>query len=172
MSTIREKLSLKALGYIAMLQGWLYTYLQSYYIQKNLAYADAFLEKFRSRREDPTNFSAQKKQKPCVNCSHLKGYNGRIGQKFQPTKDYNVHSHRFADGTIKIWCGYGCGFTAYKGDSNWSEGVRMLEQSSNTASSSEVVMWAIDRPGKNIEYVSKDPRLTKAVVTVQDKWGK
>ena len=33
-------------------------------------------------------------------------------------------------------------------------------------------MWAIDRPGKNIEYVSKDPRLTEAVVTVQDKWGK
>jgi hypothetical protein len=52
------------------------------------------------------------------------------------------------------------------GDQNWDEAKRMLESSTNTASSSEQVMWAITRKGQDTVYVGKDP-----TVTCQDKWG-
>jgi hypothetical protein len=166
--SIKEKLSLKALGYLNLLHGWLnvYLYLQGYYLRKNIEYANTFIEKFRSRKKDPNNFSAQKRSKPNVNCTHLKGGRPYI-RKYVSSRDYNILVHNFSDGTTKAWCGYGCGFVSHPGDPNWDEAKRMMEESSNTQSGSERVFWAIDRPGKDTVYVTKDP----TIVTVQDKWG-
>ena len=167
--SIKEKLYLRIIGWLNILQGYINTTLHSYYQLVELKHADDFLKKFRSHKEDPNNFSMQKRPKPNPKCNHRKGNMGRRGKYGYATQypDYNVHMHNFSDGSTKIWCGYNCGFSARPGDPNWDEAVSMTKATTNTVSSSERVMWAIGRSGKDTVYVTKDPTL----VTVQDKWG-
>jgi hypothetical protein len=164
--SIREKLYLRIIGWMDSFRGYLNTYLHEYYVRKAVEYADEFLEKFRKDRPDPNNFSAQNKAPHHAGCTHLKGRGGWKQKYGSTSKDYNVHMHSFPDGKQKIWCGYGCGFVAWVGDSNWQAGLDMMKQSTNSPSSSERVLWAIGRPGQDTVYVDKDP-----TVTVQDKWG-
>jgi hypothetical protein len=153
--SIREKLSLKALAILDAVRGYLYTSLQAYYLQKAVEHADAFLKRFRSHKADPNNFSAQKKAKPNPPCRHLKG--GSTVHKFNPIKDHNIHVHIFSDGRTKIWCGNNCGYAVWNGEEGWKDALYLVESTSNKPSSAERKMWAIDRPGKDTEYVSVKP---------------
>ena len=66
-------------------------------------------------------------------CSHLKGGDIRRGVM----KDYNVTGHYFPNGILRIRCSI-CGKKWFKGDPDWSEAIRMVNQSTNSISSSEI----------------------------------
>jgi hypothetical protein len=70
-------------------------------------------------------------------CNHLKG-NLRGG-----CKDYCVSFHTFIDGSQRIACLKGCGFEVFNKPEwsfKWTVGLKMVEQSTNTRTSSEVVI--------------------------------
>jgi len=80
-------------------------------------------------------------------CSHLKGSNR--GAK----KDYAVSFHTMITGDQRIACLKGCGFEVYNKPEwslKWAYGLRMVAQSTNTSSSSEVIRrmapFAISEP--------------------------
>ena len=160
--SIKEMLYTKIVGWLNVVTGYFNTQLCGYYLKKNEEHADTFLKEFRSFREDPTNFSAQEKAKPRKNCTHLKG--SRRSQIF--CKDYNLAAHRFVDGRTKIWCLNNCGFQVWNDQDGFKEAIALMEQSTNTPTSSEHVVWAITRKGQDTVYVDKDP-----TVTCQDKRG-
>jgi hypothetical protein len=67
-------------------------------------------------------------------CNHLKG-NLRGSRK-----DYCVSFHTFIDGSQRIACLKGCGFEVFNKPEwsfKWAVGVKMVMQSTNTASASE-----------------------------------
>jgi hypothetical protein len=83
-------------------------------------------------------------QLKCINynrsqkCNHLKGGNLRGGGK-----DYCVSFHTFIDGSQRIACLKGCGFEVFNKPEwrfKWAVGLKMVEQSTNTRTSSEVVI--------------------------------
>jgi hypothetical protein len=85
-------------------------------------------------------------QLKCINynrsqkCNHRKGgkvsaWGGRI--------DYAVSFHTFIDGSQRIACLKGCGFEVFNKPEwsfKWAVGLKMVEQSTNTRTSSEVVI--------------------------------
>ncbi len=150
--SIKTAVCTKILDYLNVLQGYINTQLRGYYLQKNIEHAETFLRWFKSIRGYNRLNSAQVRPLPNLNCTHTKGGSGGVRYK-----DYNVHGHRFADGTYKIWCGNNCGFVSYERDSNWMEAIRMMGQSTNTVSSSE-------------RFFSDSPVRTNTItVTVMDK---
>lgn len=68
-----------------------------------------------------------------ADCPHLKG--GRYARS--ANKDYAVYGHTFPDGTQRIKCML-CPKSWRPGDSDWKEALKMVEQSTNTWSSSEI----------------------------------
>ena len=70
-------------------------------------------------------------------CNHLKG-------KLRGSrKDYCVSFHTFIDGSQRIACLKGCGFEVFNKPEwsfKWAVGLKMVEQSTNTRTSSEVVI--------------------------------
>ena len=112
---------------------------------REVAKADAFLKEFRKQE----HWFPTKPEK----CSHLKGGKHRRLH----SKDYALGQHTFSDGRTKIWCLLGCGLVAWSGDKNFQNLTKMMELSSNTASSSE-------RTVLQTQYSPSD-----YVVTVQDR---
>lgn len=107
---------------------------RTYMSAKALKEAEEFLKKFREGR-------GYLSYPPVSNshCKHLKG-----GKLRGFCKDYNVACHTFPDGSKKIWCLNGCGFQIWSDRDNkdnrskaWRGAIAMLEQSTNTPSSSE-----------------------------------
>lgn len=66
-------------------------------------------------------------------CRHTKG--GRLNV----AKDFAVYGHTFPDGSLRIKCTI-CPKTWYPSDADWKDAVKMTENSTNTWSSSEVVL--------------------------------
>ena len=104
--------------------------------------ADEFLFRFRNNA-GYKGFKNVPRNPPPSNplCQHLKG-----GSRLKTVvKDYNMAMHTFPDGTVKIWCLLNCGFVSRgPGDSNWAEAKRMMDVSTNRASSSErssAILW-------------------------------
>lgn len=151
---IKIKLYAKVQGLLNIINGWLNVRLVGYRNALAEVYADNFLKKFRSVKEDPNNFSIMERASLNPRCRHLKGGNVRGVHK-----DYNLICHNYPDGTTKIWCGYNCGFVARPGDANWKEAVNMMSQSSNSISSSERVFYK-----KGVMVVP-----SVEIVTYQDK---
>ncbi len=92
-------------------------------------------------------FNRQKK------CNHLKGnqWGGR--------RDYAVSFHTFIDGSQRIACLKGCGFEVFNKPEwsfKWGVGMKMVEQSTNTPSSSERAnnrlfdLWRVTGPSVDI----------------------
>lgn len=75
-----------------------------------------------------------------IKCSHLKG--GRYRPK-GGMRDYAVSFHTFINGESRIVCLLGCGFEVWNRPGwkyKWQYGLKMVEQSTNTATSSEVAI--------------------------------
>jgi hypothetical protein len=64
-------------------------------------------------------------------CRHTKG--GR----YTTHNDYNVLCHTFSNGKQRIRCG-NCSQVWWQGDPGWQDAIKMVEQSTNKPSSSEV----------------------------------
>jgi hypothetical protein len=145
--------------YVSNVQSFLLNLYAEIQIRKNNLYADKFLAKFRSEREKPETVlgysGLREKHGPRPNCPHTKG--GRTRGTWH--KDYNVAYHRFSDGSHKIWCLNGCGFTARPGDQNWKQALEMFESSSNKMTASEMAP-----PITRIPAVSK-----RDIVVYQDR---
>ena len=124
---------------------------------REVAKADAFLKKFRSREgytgKVADHYVPPVKLYPPSKCTHLKGAGGK--SRYSPAKDYNLASHTFPDRRTKVWCLYGCGLVAWNGDKNFKNLLKMMEQSSNHHSSSEII--------------APDIRKNSITVVVQDK---
>lgn len=80
---------------------------------------------------------------PKKECKHLKGAEGSPwgidkygGPRRSSLIDYNVATHTFINGTTRIWCLNGCGFESWEGDEKWQQALKMIQQTSNTRSSS------------------------------------
>jgi len=76
-------------------------------------------------------------------CPHFKGMVG-YRSRFTPHFDYNVYQHTFIDGSSRIKC-HTCSWEVWNKSEfslKWKEGLRMVNLSSNLASSSEVVRLA------------------------------
>jgi hypothetical protein len=74
-------------------------------------------------------------------CSHLKGAVGNVLLGHYQ-RDYNVSLHRFNTGESRIRCLYNCGFEVWNRPGwnlKWAYGMKMVERSTNRASSSEVL---------------------------------
>jgi|ERR1700688_514279 len=71
-------------------------------------------------------------QKDPKTCRHLKG-----GGITNGVKDYNVLTHTFPNDRTRVRCG-NCGRVWWNTDADWQDALRMVSQSTNTASSSEV----------------------------------
>lgn len=153
--SIKVKLYTKIVDLLNVVIGRLNVSLAEYQFKKNEAHADAFLKEFRSR-DGYYPISLQERPDPNPTCTHKKGGGGSQSAKFTPYADYNIICHRFPDGSSKAWCGYNCGFVARPGDKNWAEAMKMLESSSNHASSSEIIFSGTQK-GRGV------------IVTVQDK---
>lgn len=72
-------------------------------------------------------------------CSHLKG---AIGVPSPMSRDYNVAMHTFPTGETKIWCLSNCGWNVWNRPGwsyKWAIGMKMVNNTSNRASSSEVI---------------------------------
>ena len=67
-------------------------------------------------------------------CLHLKGGRVSIG-----IKDYNVLTHTFPNGKIRVRCA-NCSRVWWNTDVDWLDAVKMAKQSTNCPSSSEVRM--------------------------------
>ena len=81
------------------------------------------------------NFLELKKQE---RCNHLKG---QVGYRNVLVKDFNVNIHTFIDGKSRIKC-LTCGWEVWNLPEfrfKWEQGMRMVGQSTNTPSSSEVL---------------------------------
>src|ERR1700687_2519364 len=69
--------------------------------------------------------------------------NHRKGSQWGGLIDYAVSFHTFIDGSQRIACLKGCGFEVYNKPEwsfKWAVGLKMVEQSTNTRTSSEVVI--------------------------------
>src|SRR5437899_5673915 len=109
MST-RIWLYIKIVSISKSLIGYFEPKLGEYYTQQNAERADAFLEKFRAKR-DFKKYPLTRKAPLDPFCSHKKG-----GKRRGLHYDYNVGMHTFPDGTTKVWCLNGCGFVSHPGD--------------------------------------------------------
>jgi hypothetical protein len=101
--------------------------------------------------------------------SHRKG--GRESWHGINTPDYNVHQHMFIDGRSKIWCG-GCGWTAWSDGPawQWEMALKLIEQSSNSASSSETLGRLPRGPLGEPEILTE--RQHRPYHHVQERWGR
>lgn len=75
-------------------------------------------------------------------CSHLKGAIG-VPRRLMASRDYNVAMHTFPTGETKIWCLSNCGWHVWNRPGwsfKWAVGMRMVNNSSNGRTSSEVVL--------------------------------
>jgi hypothetical protein len=81
-------------------------------------------------------FASPEDRRPKEKCKHLKG--ASRGPK-NLHKDYNVSMHTFPDGRTRVCC-LQCTWISWQGDENWEEALRMVDQSTNTASKSEVAV--------------------------------
>jgi hypothetical protein len=86
-----------------------------------------------SRTFTPTEISRQQR------CRHLKG---ALGYPRGPRVDFNISLHTFIDGRKRIKC-LSCGWEVWNLPEfrfKWAEGMKMVNCSSNTPSSSEVML--------------------------------
>lgn len=121
------------------INNWLEAAYVEYHNAKNLAEAEEFLRKFRESGNESFAQAKARDRKPDPNCKHLKGGSSiRVGYK-----DYNVACHNFPDGTAKIWCLNGCGFVSWKGSKSWPSAIKLMERTTNTQTSSEII-WKKD----------------------------
>lgn len=75
-------------------------------------------------------------------CDHLKGHSPRDAKQGR-WLDYNVSIHRFITNETRIRCLYGCGWEVYNKPEfrfKWAVGMAMVNKSTNTRTSSEIVM--------------------------------
>jgi len=108
---------------------------------------------FIKRHGRGVKLSTNKKEK--VPCRHLKGGGG-------PTiyDDYNVMDHTFCDGSRWIKC-LTCGKKWERGDSDWKEALRMVSESTNSPSSSEIPLERL---------VFKDKSLVGVPAAMPNTW--
>lgn len=94
-------------------------------------------------------------------CDHRKGgYSVRGAAPRGGIVDYNVSLHTFSNGKARVRCNK-CGKRWFRGDADWADAVRMVEQSSNSPSSSEIALGPL--------YRERDDK--KVTVVFQDKDG-
>lgn len=104
------------------------------------------LIKFFQKFDPPAPLTAeQTRQQKCALRGHRKGF-VRPGIRIQGVVDSAVHMHTFVDGSTKIWCGI-CNWTVWskKGyqSPDWALGLALVDQSSNTPSSSEILLAGV-----------------------------
>lgn len=90
---------------------------------------------------EAVSYNRQKK------CTHLKG---QIGARpaWGQAIDYNVAMHTFPTGETKIWCLSNCGWNVWNRPGwsfKWAHGLKMVEYSTNRASTSEISGEVISR---------------------------
>lgn len=86
--------------------------------------------------------------RPIPPCQHLKG-----GRRPALVKDYNVSKHIFIDGTVRIICN-SCRKKWFKESTDWIEAERMVRESSNRMSRSEIP--SKNSPCNNSELLGYD----------------
>lgn len=126
------------------------------------------------RKAAPDWFLDLIKLPPIGSCSHRKGMGPYknpetefgVDQMFgrMHYKDYDVYLHTFPDGRQRIHCRR-CNQNWFKGDPGWDEAVAMTEQSTNRASSSEILLSG------DVLEAYRNRLKTETIVTYQDKLG-
>jgi hypothetical protein len=97
-------------------------------------------------KKTPELIKALRRQPPIGGCSHRKGWRPYLnaasetnaGGKFL-MKDYNVSMHTFPNAKTRIRCNR-CGETKWRGEPGYEEFLKLVQQSTNKPSSSEVML--------------------------------
>jgi hypothetical protein len=106
-------------------------------LQDRLSYISWFLKDLDQRKRNEAAWALLEKKQ--LACRHLKG--GRYHPLYY--KDYCVSDHTFPDLRRQIKClicGWDSWFVNGKGDQRWAEALQMVEQSTNTRTSSEIIV--------------------------------
>jgi hypothetical protein len=116
--------------------------------QPSVPISEPYVPRYNTRTELQHREIRKRIQQDPKTCRHLKG-----GGITNGVKDYNVLTHTFPNDRTRIRCA-NCSRVWWNTDADWQDAVKMVQQSTNTPSSSEV-------------NLATDPR-TRHLVRFQD----